>query len=103
MRKLLIIMMMCSQAADDVRFDKMAADAQAAFLQGYLILQKKKKKNSLQRLFTQRQALAARTPCDECTADKNSTYFPLTASCPLNLHGGIRLVILDLPNNESSW
>lgn len=42
-RELLIKMMMCSQAADDVRLDKMATDAQAAFLQGYLILQKKKK------------------------------------------------------------
>lgn len=40
-RKLLIKMMMCSHAADDVRFDKTAADAQAAFLQRYLILQKK--------------------------------------------------------------
>lgn len=46
MRKLLIKMMMCSNTADDVRFDKMAADAQAAFLQGYLILQKKKQKKT---------------------------------------------------------
>lgn len=37
-RELLIKMMMCSQAADDVRFDKMAADAEAAVLQWYLIL-----------------------------------------------------------------
>lgn len=41
-RELLFKMMMCSQAADDMRFDKMAADARAAFLRGYLILQKKK-------------------------------------------------------------
>lgn len=67
-RNLLIKMMMCSQAADDVCFDKMPVDAQATFLQGYLILQKKNL--ILQRLFTQRQAQAARTPCDECTADK---------------------------------